>query len=77
VFISVGEIPKNELAAQIGVELDEKGYIKTDRNMRTNIKRVYAAGDITGGLRQIVTACAEGAIAALTSTEVLGKVYPY
>lgn len=77
VFISVGETPKNELARQIGVELDGKGYIKTDRNMRTNIKRVYAAGDITGGVRQIVTACAEGAIAALTSTEVLGKVYPY
>jgi len=77
VFVSIGEEPQNQLAKQIGVELDEVGYIKTDRNMRTNIKRVYAAGDITGGLRQVVTACAEGAIAALTSTEVLGKVYPY
>lgn len=77
VFVSIGEEPQNQLAKQIGVKLDEKGYIKTDRNMRTNIKRVFAAGDITGGLRQVVTACAEGAIAALTSTEVLGKVYPY
>lgn len=77
VFVSVGEEPKTELAKQIGVELDEKGFIKTDKNMRTNIKRVYAAGDVTGGLRQIVTACAEGSIAALASTEVLGKVYPY
>jgi thioredoxin reductase (NADPH) len=77
VFVSIGEEPQNQLAKQIGVELDEKGYIKTDRNMRTNVKRIYAAGDITGGLRQVVTACAEGAIAALTATEVLGKVYPY
>ncbi|UCG71209.1 MAG: thioredoxin-disulfide reductase [Thermoplasmata archaeon] len=77
VFVSIGEEPQTQLAKQIGVELDEKGFIKTDKNMRTNIKRVYAAGDITGGLRQIVTACAEGAIAALSSTEVLGKVYPY
>lgn len=77
VFVSIGEIPQNQLVKQVGVELDENGYIKTDRSMRTNIKRIYAAGDITGGLRQIVTACAEGAIAALASTEVLGKVYPY
>lgn len=77
VFVSIGEEPQNQLAKQIGVDLDEKGYIKTDQKMRTNIKRVYAAGDITGGLRQVVTACAEGAIAALTSTEVLGRVYPY
>lgn len=77
VFVSIGEEPQNQLAKEIGVELDEMGYIKTDRSMRTNIKRVYAAGDLTGGLRQVVTACAEGAIAALTSMEVLGKVYPY
>ena len=77
VFVSIGEIPQTQLAKQIGVELDEKGYIKTGRNMRTNIKRVYAAGDVTGGLRQVITACAEGAIAALASMEVLGKVYPY
>lgn len=77
VFVSIGEEPKTQLAKQIGLELDERGFIKTDKNMRTNIKRIYAAGDVTGGLRQIVTACAEGAIAALASTEVLGKVYPY
>jgi thioredoxin reductase (NADPH) len=77
VFVSVGESPKTELAQQIGVELDDHGYIKTDRQMRTNIKRVYAAGDVIGGVRQIVTAAAEGAIAALTSLEVLGKQYPY
>ena len=77
VFISIGEVPQNNLAKELNLHLDEKGFIIVDRQQRTNIKGVYAAGDITGGLRQIVTACAEGAIAALTSTEVLNKKYPY
>ncbi len=77
VFVSIGEEPQNELAKELGVKLDKKGFIITDRQQRTNVKGVYAAGDITGGLRQVVTACAEGAVAALTSTEVLGKQYPY
>ncbi|MEA1999360.1 MAG: FAD-dependent oxidoreductase [Euryarchaeota archaeon] len=45
-------------------KMDERGYIITDKSQRTNLKRVYVAGDITGGVRQIVVACAEGAIAA-------------
>jgi thioredoxin reductase (NADPH) len=77
VFISIGEEPQNALAKKLGVKLDEKGYIIVDSQQRTNIKGVYAAGDITGGLRQVITACAEGAIGALACTEVLGKQYPY
>ncbi len=69
--------PQNDLAKQLKIKLDEQGYIIVDRQQRTNVKGVYAAGDITGGLRQVVTACAEGAIAALSSTEALGKNYPY
>lgn len=77
VFISIGEEPQNALAKDLKVNLDEKGYVIVDKQQRTNIKGVYAAGDITGGLRQVITACAEGAIAALSTTEVLGKTYPY
>lgn len=77
VFISIGEEPQNQLAKHLDVKLDTHGFIMVDRNQRTNVKGVYAAGDITGGLRQVITAAAEGAIAALTSTEVLGKQYPY
>jgi thioredoxin reductase (NADPH) len=77
VFISIGEEPQNELAKELGVKIDERGFIIKDEQQRTNVKGVYAAGDITGGLRQVVTACAEGAVAALASTEVLGKKYPY
>ena len=77
VFISIGEEPQNFLAKELGCKLDEKGFVVVDKQQRTNIKGVYAAGDITGGLRQVVTACAGGAIAALASTEALGKKYPY
>jgi len=77
IFISIGEEPQNILAKELGVKLDERGFVIVDKQQRTNIKGVYAAGDITGGLRQVVTACAEGAIAALSSTETLGKQYPY
>lgn len=67
VFISIGGLPRTDLASEIGVELDEDGYIKTDENQRTNLPRVYAAGDVTGGPKQVVTACSEGAIAALSA----------
>jgi thioredoxin reductase (NADPH) len=77
VFISIGEIPQNELTKQLEVKLDDQGYIITDKQQKTNVSGVYAAGDITGGLRQVITACSEGAIAALSSTEALGKKYPY
>ena len=44
----------------------EGGYIKTDECMRTNIAGVFAAGDVrVTPLRQVVTACADGAIAAM------------
>ena len=76
-FIAIGEDPENRLAKILGLEMDEYGYVKVDRSQRTSLKGIYAAGDITGGVRQIVTACAEGAIAALSSTEALGKKYPY
>ena len=65
------------LAKELQVKLDERGYIITDKQQQTNVKGVYAAGDITGGLQQVITACAEGAVASLSSTKVLGKQYPY
>ena len=53
------------MAVIAGVELDKGGYIVTDKHQRTNIPGIYAAGDITGGIKQWVVACAEGAVAAL------------
>ncbi len=69
VFIYVGLIPLSNLAKKIGVETDERGYIKVDLKMRTNIPRIYAAGDITGYAGQIVIAAGQGAQAALSAYE--------
>jgi thioredoxin reductase (NADPH) len=72
-FVSIGEIPSNQLAVSMGVELDSNGYIITEKDQRTNLPRVYAAGDITGGVQQWVVACSEGAISALSAYEDLIK----
>lgn len=69
VFIYVGLVPLSDLAKKIGVETDEWGYIKVDMNMRTNVPRVYAAGDITGKAGQIIIAAGQGAVAALSAYE--------
>lgn len=75
VFVSIGETPMNQLAGQIGLNLDESGYVRVNRFGRTNIPRLYAAGDITGGVRQIVTAVGEGATAATSAFEDISHPY--
>lgn len=66
VFIYVGLNPNSEMFKD-KINLDENGFIITDEDMRTNIKFVYAAGDVRRkSLRQIITACSDGAIAANT-----------
>jgi len=75
VFISVGVEPSTELALSLDVETDKEGFIKADRSMRTNQRMVYAAGDVTGGLRQVITACAEGAVAAMSAYEDIRTPY--
>lgn len=63
VFVELGKKPKTEIYQNI-LELDEKGFIKTDANMRTSVEGVFAVGDVRCGfLKQIVTACSDGAIA--------------
>ena len=67
VFVAIGDTPSNDLAKQLGVELDENGYIITDKSQATNVSGVYAAGDITGGVKQWIVACGEGAVAAISA----------
>lgn len=63
VFVAIGQIPNSQLFKN--VKKTESGYIETDDVMRTNIEGVYAVGDVREKtLRQVVTACADGAIAA-------------
>ncbi len=66
-FVEIGSEPDITLAKQLKLSLDKYNYIKVQPDQATNIKGVWAAGDVTNAsnnLRQIVTACAEGAIAA-------------
>lgn len=64
IFVCIGLEPNSGLAKQIGVGLNKEGYIRVDPNMSTNIEGVYAAGDVTGNLKQMVVAAAQGSIAA-------------
>jgi thioredoxin reductase (NADPH) len=61
---------------QLGVVVDkEEGYITVDKDYRTTVKGIYAAGDITGGVKQIVTAVGQAAVAAMTIFEDLKHPY--
>ena len=72
-FGFIGMIPNSGLFEGI-IEMD-RGYIKTDDNMHTNIPGVYAAGDIrVKSLRQVVTAAADGAIAAMQAEKYLAEM---
>ena len=63
-FVAVGQQPKNELFADV-IELDEKGYIKTEDGVHTNQPFIYVAGDTRAkDLRQLTTAVSDGSIAA-------------
>jgi len=69
VFVEIGQVPSSVLAGQLGVEVDEQGYIKVSPGMATNLPGVFAAGDlaaIEGGIhfRQFITAASDGARAA-------------
>ncbi|MBW1709027.1 MAG: FAD-dependent oxidoreductase [Deltaproteobacteria bacterium] len=75
VFISIGYIPEVDLAKKTGLELTSDGFIKQDGQHRTNIPRIYSAGDVEGGYKQIVTAAGAGAAAAMTVFEDLTQPY--
>lgn len=63
VFIAIGTSPNSDLVKDM-VEVDKYGYIITDEYMNTSVKGIFAIGDVRKtNLRQIITACADGAIA--------------
>lgn len=73
VFLAVGVIPNVQAVSHLGLALAPGGYLQVDRMGRTSLPRLYAAGDITGGVQQIVTAVSEGASAAMAVFEDLAK----
>ena len=74
VFILVGQDPDTRfLRGQI--TLDSEGYVLTDEDMRTNVPGIFAAGDVRKkSFKQIVTACADGAVAANSAEKYLGEL---
>ncbi|MCS7118518.1 MAG: FAD-dependent oxidoreductase [Archaeoglobaceae archaeon] len=66
-FIALGMRPATDIVAELGVERDSMGYIKVDKEQKTNISGIFAAGDCCNNpLKQVVTACGDGAIAAFS-----------
>jgi len=76
VFVQVGEVPNSKIAEEAGVKLDKGGYIIVDNRQKTNVRGVYAAGDVTTcPVKQIGTAVGQAIVAA---TEAFGYIkQPY
>jgi thioredoxin reductase (NADPH) len=75
VFVFVGSIPQTEVVRELGVKLDEGGYVLTDQRMQTNIPGLFAAGDVRATpFRQLVVAAGEGAIAAHVAAQYIDEL---
>ena len=71
VFVYVGQRPNTELLGNT-LKLDERGYIITNEEMATSVPGIFAAGDVRAKtLRQVITACADGALAAVSADKFL------
>jgi len=71
-FVEIGSLPETNFIE--GLALNENGYILVDDKKHTNLKGVFAAGDVTASpLKQIITAAADGAIAANSAYEEISR----
>jgi len=74
VFVFVGYIPNSKFLKEL-VKLDKRGYILTDDNMMTSQEGIYACGDVRKKiLKQVVTACGEGATAAFAAQKYIEEL---
>jgi thioredoxin reductase (NADPH) len=76
IFVEFGYVPNSLFAEEIGAKISEDGRVIVKEDMSTNVEGLFAAGDITTGsnrLDQIITAAAEGAIAANSAYKYLSK----
>ncbi|UJG44676.1 MAG: FAD-dependent oxidoreductase [Candidatus Heimdallarchaeum endolithica] len=79
IFAEIGNIPNTELAAKLGIELEDN-LIKIDDECRTNIEGVFAAGDVTSKIknplsRQVTTSVGLATIAAISTADYLQARY--
>ena len=73
VFVSLGGVPMTAIVRNAGVATDRTGCLIVDRQQKTNIEGVFAAGDCTCGGMQVVTAAGEGAMAAMRASAYVRK----
>ncbi len=74
VFVEIGSIPVSGITKKLGIRTDKKDYIIVDNEMKTNVKGIFAAGDIVKSkLKQVVVSAAQGAIAARSAYEFVDR----
>ncbi|MCB0231636.1 MAG: FAD-dependent oxidoreductase, partial [Anaerolineae bacterium] len=74
VFIFIGHTPNSELFRG-QLEIDEAGYVITDKRMHTSVHGVFAGGEIQDSVfRQVVTSAGQGAAAAMEAEKFLGEL---
>jgi thioredoxin reductase len=66
-FFTIEHRPVNDLAVQLGCELDAEGYVVVDAEGETSVPGVYAAGDLTPGVQLVPVAAAEGTVAGISA----------
>lgn len=74
-FVAIGFEPIKSFLVSNGFIVQEDGSIKVGRDLQTNIEGIFAAGDVTGEIKLIATACAEGITAAVRAFEEIKKPY--
>lgn len=73
-FVAIGRIPENQNFASL-IDLDEAGYVKAQEDCRTNVPGIFVAGDSrVKSVRQLVTATADGAVAATEAVKYIGNL---
>lgn len=76
VFVFIGQVPNSHILKGL-VELDGGGHALVDHGMRTAIPGLFVAGDVrTGAARQLVSACGDGATAAISAEHYLAERWP-
>lgn len=67
VFVEIGTESRKQFLGELGLELDQNGYVIVDKEMKTSVKGIFSAGDLNSeNFKQAIVASAEGAIAAKT-----------
>lgn len=75
ILVAIGFVPVKEFLRNNGFKPVKDGSVRVNKNLETNIKGVFAAGDVTGEVRVIAKACADGITAAVHTFETIKKPY--